>query len=140
MFTKGIPHDIDHLGQVDPQYGGVVTDVNQLPTGARFFVRNEAAEFLEEHGVDIRIVENFDGSVTYLDDNLQPRQTEWYTNGYLVLMPPDEKPNFFRAAYTGLGDIITEFRRKLTRMEAFPDGFPYYDHLVRIKGTYQETE
>lgn len=140
MFTKGIPHDIDHLGQVDPQYGGVVTDVNQLPTGARFFVRNEAAEFLEEHGVDIRIVENFDGSVTYLDDNLQPRQTEWYTNGYLVLMPPDEKPNFFRAAYTGLGDIITEFQRKLARIGAFPNGFPYYDHLVRIKGTYQETE
>lgn len=107
---------------------------------AGFFERNEAAEFLEEHGVDIRIVENFDGSVAYLDDNLQPRQTEWYTNGYLVLMTPDEKPNFFRAAYTGLGDIITEFQRKLARIGAFPDGFPYYDHLVRIKGTYQEAE
>lgn len=42
MFTKGIPHDIDHLGQVDPQYGGVVTDVNQLLTGTRFFVCNGA--------------------------------------------------------------------------------------------------
>lgn len=42
MFTKGIPHDINHLGQVDPQYGGIVTDIAKLPTGTRFFVRNGA--------------------------------------------------------------------------------------------------
>lgn len=107
---------------------------------AGLFERNEAAEFLEDYGIDIHIIENFDGSVTYLDDNLQPRQTECCTNGYLVLLTPDENPSFFRAAYTGLGDIIAEFQRKLARTGAFPDGFPYYDHLVRIKGTYQEAE
>jgi len=52
MFTKGIPHDATHLGQIDPQYGGIVTDVNQLPTGARFFVRNGAwyGEITEKDG------------------------------------------------------------------------------------------
>lgn len=40
MTRNGIPYTFANLGNTDPWYGGVLTDVSRLPVGTEFLVRN----------------------------------------------------------------------------------------------------
>lgn len=105
-----------------------------------FFDRGDALDELEAAGLDIFPLEDFDGMVSYLDENLNDVRTELYNNGFILLLEPEMKPDFFAAPYTRLEDIITEFRRNMSLTKAIPEGFAWDKHIVRVSGTYLDVE
>lgn len=62
-MTKSIAYVPENLGKTDPQYGGVLTDVNTLPVGTQFFVCNGCwwGEIREENGA--RVLDAYSASL-----------------------------------------------------------------------------
>lgn len=59
---QGIPHTVENLGKTDPQYGGTIADVNTLPIGTKFHVRNGLWDglIIEKDGTKAVEVTEFD--------------------------------------------------------------------------------
>lgn len=105
---------------------------------ASYFERDEAAEVLEEKYVDFGIASEFEGDVTYLDKDFQRVHNESYTNGYIVYVKPFNEPEFCKAAYTSIDEIIAEFKKVLAPVGAFPSDFDWASKLVKITGIHEK--
>lgn len=74
--------------------------------------------------------------VTFKD--FQRVHNESYTNGYIVYVKPFNEPEFCKAAYTSIDEIIAEFKKVLAPVGAFPPDFDWASKLVKITGIYEK--
>lgn len=90
---------------------------------------------LYEAGI-VEYISSFTGESMVIDDD----GTDIYNSGntydddIIYYIPIKNYPNFFKAAYENIDEIVSEFRWKLC--DYLPDSFNYKEHICHIVGTY----